>query len=42
MLTYLDYTLHPLRGNRASCGYANENLTVKTVTTYMARNTMIT
>ena len=33
MLTYLDYTLSSLRGNRALCGYTNTSLPVKTITT---------
>ena len=33
MITYLDYTLHSLRGNRALCGYTNTGLPVKSVTT---------
>ena len=37
MLTYLDYTLHSLRGNRALCGYTNTSLPVTTVITDMAR-----
>ena len=37
MLTYLDYTLYSLRGNRALCGYTNTSLPVTTVTTNMAR-----
>ena len=37
MITYLDYTLHSLRGNRALCGYTNTSLPVKSVTTDMTR-----
>ena len=37
MLTYLDYTLHSLRGNRTLCGYTNTTLLVETVTTDIAR-----
>ena len=37
MLTYLDYTLHSIRGNRALCGYTNTSFPVITVTTDTAR-----
>ena len=39
MLTYLDYSLHSLRGNCALCGHTNTSLPVKTVTTNMVRKT---
>ena len=39
MLTYLDYTLHSLRGNSVLYVNTNTSLLVKTVTTDMARKT---